>query len=312
MERGRSLLPFVADAAAGAIVSILLAERVHALETAAEQQALREADHLKAELLGTMNHELRSPLATIKGYAATLMRHEKRLSREERHEFLSAINQASDRLETIIERLLELSELETDSFTMNRSPVDLVHLAGEAITVNQERVAAQFPGHFTFKLSIEDAHGTPTHRVPLVAGDLRRLREVLDNLLENAIKYSPKGGTIKVILRPVASIQASESDKHQPESVQQAPLTSPSMVEICVCDNGIGIPREQLERIFDRFHRVDTRLTREVGGLGLGLAICKRIVESHDGSIWAESSLGEGSTFHVLLPIAETEMEGET
>ncbi len=306
MERGRTLLPFVADAAAGVIVSILLAERVHALETAAEQQALHEADHLKAELLGTMNHELRSPLAAIKGYAATLIRHEKRLSREERYEFLSAINQASDRLETIVERLLEMSELETGTVPMNRSSVDLVHLASEAIAALQERVAVQSPGLFTFKLSIEHANGTPARHVPLVMGDLRRLREVLDNLLENALKFSPKGGTIKVILRPATDDRT--LDRNQQESGQKAPLTSPNMVEVCVCDNGIGIPGEQLDRIFDHFHRVDTRLTREINGLGLGLAICKRIIELHDGNIWAHSSPGEGSTFHVLLPVADAEM----
>ena len=294
----------------------------------AQQQALREFDRLKAELLGTMNHELRSPLAAIKGYAATLMRHEKRLSREERHEFLSAINQASDRLETIIERLLEMSELEAGTLTMNRSPVDLVHLAGEAITVLQERVAAQFPGRFTFNLSIEHADGTSVRHVALVLADLRCLREVLDNLLENAMKYSPKGGMIKVVLRPTVHIEtseflgtsseasgassnvlvpsASDLDKNQQESGQQVPLNSPNMVEVCICDNGIGIPGEHLDRIFDRFHRVDTRLTREVDGLGLGLAICKRIIELHDGNIWAESSPDEGSKFHVLLPVADS------
>ena len=264
-----------------------------------------------------MNHELRSPLAAIKGYAATLLRHEKRLSPEERHEFLLAINQASDRLEIIIERLLEMTELEAGTFTMSRSPVDLVYLASEAITVIQERVAAQFPGRFNFKLSIEYADGTPARHVPLVEGDFRRLREVLDNLLENAMKYSPKGGTIKVVLRPATNDEslastftnsASNLDGNQPENDQQVLLSSPHMVEVCVCDTGIGIPGEQLERIFDRFHRVDTRLTREVGGLGLGLAICKRIVELHNGRIWAESSPGEGSTFHVLLPVAEAEM----
>jgi signal transduction histidine kinase len=320
MERGRSLLPFVADAASGVIVSILLAERVHTLETKAQQEAAREAERLKAELLGTMNHELRSPLAAIKGYAATLMRHEKRLSREERYEFLSAINQASDRLEIIIERLLEMSELEVGELLMNRSPVDLVHLAGEAIASQEERVAGQFPGRFTFKLSIEDANGRPSlaSHIALVWADLRRLREVLDNLLENAIKYSPKGDIIKVILRPAADARASaltstdsttEVDRDQPEGTQQGVHRTPDMVEVCVCDNGIGIPGEQLERIFDRFHRVDTRLTREVSGLGLGLAICKRIVELHDGRIWAESSPGEGSKFHILLPVAQAEIQ---
>lgn len=313
MERGRTLLPFIADAAAGAIVSILLAEKVHALETAAEQQALRRVDRLKTELLGTMNHELRNPLAAIKGYAGTLLRHERQISREERHEFLSAINQASDRLETIIERLLEMSELEAGELKMERSSVDLVHLAGETIAAIEERVAEHLPGRFTFRLRVEHANGTPARDLPLVWADLRRLREVLDNLLENAIKYSRRGGTIKVVLRPVTSAQAPSPSAFDPQKnlpdAQQSSPGFPNMVEVCICDNGIGIPAEHLDRIFDRFHRVDTRLTREVNGLGLGLAICKRIVELHDGSIWAESSPGEGSTFHVLLPVAEGVMQ---
>jgi len=318
LERCRALLPFVADAAAGVIVSILLAERVHELETAAEQHAMREADRLKTELLGTMNHELRNPLAAIKGYAATLLRHERRLSREERHEFLSAINQASDRLETIIEQLLEMSELETGEIVMQRAPVDMVHLAQEAIAAVEARAAEQLPGRFTFKLSVEQADGTPAHRVPLVSADLRRLREVLDNLLENAIIYSPGGGAIKVVLRPLTHLQAASAagsyagvidlDKDRQEG-QPIDHAAPNMVEICICDNGIGIPAEHLGRIFEHFHRVDTRLTREVNGLGLGLAICKRIIELHNGSIWAESSPGEGSKFHVLLPITNVGAE---
>ncbi len=106
VERGRRLLPFVVDAVSSVIVSILLVERIHELEATRIRDSLREMELLKAELLGTVSHELRSPLASIKGYAATLLRHERRLSREERHQFLLAINEASDRLELIIERLL--------------------------------------------------------------------------------------------------------------------------------------------------------------------------------------------------------------
>lgn len=310
VERGHRLLPFVVDAVSSVIVSILLVERIHELEAARIRDSLREMELLKAELLGTVSHELRSPLASIKGYAATLLRHERRISREERHQFLLAINEASDRLEVIIERLLEMSQLETGEVTLQRAPLNLARLATEAMAAIEERISAQLPGRFTFTLSLEHADGTPATSIPLVLADQRRLREVLDNLLENAVKYSPGGGLIKVILRPVTHMQTTQgglpSLDQNDASGQHSTHMPRRMLEILVCDTGMGIPDEHLERIFDRFHRVDTRLTREASGLGLGLAICKRIVELHNGLIWAENiSNGEGSVFHVRLPIDE-------
>src|SRR5204863_533920 len=146
----------------------------HELEHAAMQEALEGMELLKAELLGTVSHELRSPLASIKGYAATLLRHERRLSREERHQFLLAINEASDQLELIIERLLELSQLETGQIAIQRSPVDVAHLASEAIAAIEERVTEHSPGRFAFNLRLEHADGTPSRSVPLILADPRR------------------------------------------------------------------------------------------------------------------------------------------
>jgi signal transduction histidine kinase len=310
VERGHHLLPYVIDAVGAVIVGILLVERIHELEAARIRDALREMELLKAELLGTVSHELRSPLASIKGYAATLLRHERRISREERHQFLLAINDASDRLEIVIQRLLEVSQLETGEVTIERSPVDMAYLAKEAIAAIEEHVSEQLPGRFVFKLSLEHADGTPATSVPLILADQRHLREVMDNLLENAVKYSPAGGVIKVILHPVTQIQTLQGEtlsSASSEAARKQTMPIPQqMLEILVCDNGIGIAVEHLERIFDRFHRVDTRLTREVNGLGLGLTICKRIVEMHDGLIWAENSPNAmGSIFHVRLPIDE-------
>ncbi len=170
------------------------------------RDSLHEMELFKAELLGTVSHELRSPLASIKGYAATLLRHERRISREERRRFLLAINEASDRLEIIIQRLLEVSQLETGELTIERFPVDMLYITKEAIAAIEERISEQQPGRFLFKLSLEHADGTPATSVPLILADQRRLREVMDSLLENAVKYSPGGGVIKVILRPVMQI----------------------------------------------------------------------------------------------------------
>jgi len=304
VEKVHHLLPHVIDAIGAVIVGILQVERIHELEAARIRDSLREMELLKAELLGTVSHELRSPLASIKGYAATLLRHERRISREERHQFLLAITEASDRLEVIIQRLLEVSQLETSEVTIDRSPVDMKYLVKESIAALEESISEKHPGRFIFRLSVEHADGTPASSVPLILADQRLIREVIDDLLENAVKFSPGGGVIKVILCPVTQVQAA-----LPESGEdnQQPVQMPrQMLEVRVCDNGMGIPVEHLERIFDRFHRVDTRLTREVGGLGLGLTICKRIVEMHDGIIWAENRQnGTGSVFHVRLPIDE-------
>ena len=143
----------------------------------------------------------------------------------------------------------------------------------------------------------------PTRDEPIIQADRNRLREVLDHLFENAIKYLPEGGAIDVVIRPLVAPGNSDHDKKM--GMSHSVPGSRQMVEICVRDNGIGIPAAHLERIFDRFHRVDTRLTREVNGLGLGLAICKRIVELHGGMIWAESEIGTGSAFHIWLPMDE-------
>ena len=158
------------------------------LDTNTTREASVNRELLKADVLGTVSHELRGPLTTIKGYASTLLRHEGHLAREERRQFLRAINEASDRLEVIIERLLEVSQLETGQVTLQFAPLDMAYLAGEAIAALEERVASRSPGRFSFHLRLEDASGVEAVSVPLIWGDQRRLREVLDNLLENAIQ----------------------------------------------------------------------------------------------------------------------------
>lgn len=318
-QKGRVILPQVTEAIGAVLVNILLLKRVHELETALKNRPLQEMEVLTSDLLATVSHELRTPLASIKGYAATLLRHERRISREERREFLAEIGAASDRLERSIDRLLEMSQFEGGTMSVERSPVDVVRLAQEAMVTAEQRISAQPLGHFAFHLRLKDASSFPTQEEPLIMADPRRLREVLEHLLENAINYSPEGGVIDVIVQPVQALlpegQASRSngkaeallvsdDSHiERTDVQPAGQKQRQMVEICVCDHGLGIPTEHLERIFDRFHRVDKRLTREQSGLGLGLTICKHIVELHDGLIWAESCPDGGSALHVRLPV---------
>lgn len=275
-------------------------------------EGAREADRLKAELLGTVSHELRTPLATIKGYAATLLRHDRRLPRTERVDYLQAIAGASNRLEVLIGQLLELSQLETGSITLHRFPEDIVRLARQAVTHMERQVIAEAQTletgsgdrSLTFGLRVEGE--ALARELPLVRIDARLIREVLDNLLDNAVKYSRPGGVVEVILRLVTRVPGEvPSPVTSNATGEKWGSAAARWLDIAVDDTGVGIPSDQLGRIFERFHRVDTRLTRSVNGMGLGLAICKRIVELHGGSIWVESEPGVGSTFHVLLPVSE-------
>ena len=170
-----------------------------------EQEVFANREVLSAEVLGTVSHELRGPLTAIKGYASTLLRHDRLLARNERREFLRAISEASERLEVIIERLLEVSQLEAGQFPLTMAPLNLASLAEEAITALEERIANISPGRFTFHLRCEGADGVVASSVPLLWGDQRRMREVLDNVLDNAIQYSPDGSSIGVAVRPHAN-----------------------------------------------------------------------------------------------------------
>src|SRR5579863_3506567 len=131
-------------------------------DTNTTREVIEGIETLKADVLGTVSHELRGPLTAIKGYAMTLLRHERHLAREERRQYLQAINEASDRLEVIIERLLEVSQLETEQITLQLSPVDMASLAREAIAALEERVASEAPARFTFHPRLKDVTGIPT------------------------------------------------------------------------------------------------------------------------------------------------------
>ena len=320
VEQGRQHLSPLADAVGVVLVQVLTHEHIRDLEMRTDRRALREMELLKAELLASVSHELRSPLTSIQGYASTLLRHERRIRREERHEFLLAINEASDRLAGVIETLFEMSELETGSIEIERAPVDLASLVREALATAERRVdttegsaslilAFSAPKQLTFQLLLETTPDDAADQHLIIQADRNKLREVLDHLLDNAIKHTPTGGTIRLLVRLVCSTQ--DLNELPPFSqngrgrLAQALQHYQRMAVISIQDSGKGIPHEVLERIFDPFYRVDTRLTREVNGLGLGLAICQRIIDLHQGRIWAESQEGQGTTFLVCLPLDE-------
>ncbi len=245
-------------------------------------------DRFSPELLSIISHELRSPLAAIKGYAATLRRHEQHLSRAERKQFLDAIDDASDRLTLIVERIEELAQLEMGLVALVREPIAYPRLVREAIAAAERRLAASRAAVRQCTLTFRDEIGDARL---LVQADMRYLHDLVDNLIENAVRYSPNGGAIELRLTPT--------------SLEVGRNRAARAIELTISDEGIGIPEEHLTRIFGPFQRIEMLSTREHEGLGLGLAICRKIVDCREGIMWAESMVGAGSTFHVVLPAIE-------
>ena len=238
------------------------------MELASANTRLLELDRLKSEFVSMVSHELKTPLTSIKISADVL----KSLSGSEkdirtRDEMLAIIDRNIGRQKRLVSDLLDISRIETGNLKLSLEPVDLYDIIRESVE-SMRKIAEEV--------------GIPIHldlqgESPRITGDPDRLVQVFVNLIGNALKFT-KEGEIRIWARMV--------DGHP---------------EIRVSDTGIGIPPEELDMIFDKFHQVDSGLTREVGGTGLGLAICKGIIEGHGGSIMAESEVGRGSTFVIVL-----------
>jgi PAS domain S-box-containing protein len=227
----------------------------------------RQAEELKSTFVSVVSHELKTPVALIKGYAETLRREDADWDRETMQESLDVIAEEADHLTQLIDSLLEASRIQAGGLKLEPTDVHLPRLAEKVV----EGFGTQTRIH-TFELDFPSDF-------PVVWGDPDRLREVLSNLVSNAVKYSPDGGTVWVGGR-----------------VDQTGTT------MYVADQGIGIPAEEQGRIFDRFHRVETGLHRRTEGAGLGLYLVKAIVEAHGGRVWVESAPGRGSIFMFTLP----------
>jgi len=247
---------------------------VVALQDITEQQKLENA---RREFVANVSHELRTPLTTIKSYTETLLDSNSNLTSTESH-FLSVVNSESDRMTRIVKDLLTLSRLDHGKEPLRIQRFDMRKMIEGVI----EKLSIDAQNHhhaITFM---------PTTNLPLFGGDRDRLEQVLINILSNSIKYTPDSGRIEVFAGHVYKD-----------------------LYIKVKDNGIGIPAEDLQRIFDRFFRVDKARTRQAGGTGLGLAIAKEIVEAHSGKIVMQSLPDAGSEVIITLPIIEVDDELE-
>ncbi len=240
------------------------------MEEVSRLHAIRELDRLKSEFISSISHELRTPLGFITGYVTTLLRPDVPHSEETRREFLQIIEEESQKLLELVENLLDTSRIQAGSFTVEKKPIDI----GELVQKVVEKVESITDQH-SFLLRFEPM-------LPSLPGDARRLEQVLHNLLDNAIKYSPRSSQI--------TISGEMKNDH---------------IQVSVADEGQGIPQADLAKIFDAFYRIAGTDAQKTRGTGLGLTICRAIVEVHGGRIWAESVPGKGSTFYFTLSLQE-------
>lgn len=255
---------------------------------------LEEADRLKSSFLGTVSHELRTPLTSIIGYGEMLLENMAGTLEGEQREFVQTMHDKGVQLLELITSLLDLSKLESGSLIVNHAQVDLVALANDVSrTLGPQAKKAEVA------LTIE-----PQGRVPAIVGDEPRLRQVLTNVVDNAVKFTPSGGTVRVELAHV-TLEAPRSGASDDDDDDGFALLAPTTgsVELRVRDEGPGIPERERERVFDAFYQVDGSSTREHQGTGLGLAIVRRLVLAHGGRVWIEDNAPRGACFVIRVPL---------
>ncbi|MGB9716445.1 MAG: ATP-binding protein [Thermodesulfovibrionales bacterium] len=249
--------------------------RQYTAELERANKELKRLDEIKSEFVSIASHELRTPLASIKNAVQLILRGKTGEINENQRKFLQMAERNIDRLTNLLNNLLDLSRIESGKILMNFEEISLRGTIEFSLSSFKAQVDAK---------SINLLMDVPED-IPNVYGDREKLEQILTNLIGNALKFTPEGGFISVSARPF----------------------NEKMVAVSVKDTGIGIPEDQLDKVFEKFHQVEGSLTRTVQGTGLGLAITKGLVEAGHGKIWVESKLGKGSTFTFTLPISEGE-----
>ncbi|MGZ6315942.1 MAG: ATP-binding protein [Anaerolineales bacterium] len=260
LEQRQSLLAFTDQAA-------LSIERAVLAEQAKQSELLSAADKLQTALLNSISHDLRTPLVSITGALSALEQENQHLDSSAHRSLVRTAREEADRLNRLVSNLLDMTRLEAGALKVRQEACDAEDLIGTSIGQMEERLAGR-------SIEVEVPDG-----LPMISADFVLIVHVLNNLLDNALKYSSKDSALEVC-------------------VQQAGNT----VQISVLDRGIGIPKEDLEKVFDKFYRVQR--PENVTGTGLGLAICKGIVDAHGGRIWAEARAGGGTRLTIALPAA--------
>jgi len=239
-----------------------------------------EVDRLKSEFVATVSHELRTPMTSIRGYVDVLLMGAAGALNENQTHFLSIVKNNTERLNILVNDLLDVSRIESGRVTLSPQALDLREVAEDVIADVLRRSQEE---NKPMALSLD-----APKKLPRVYGDAERVRQIMGNLVDNAYHYTPENGTI---------------------IVQIQPLNGGHEVQVDVKDNGVGISLEDQDRVFERFYRGEHPLVLATPGTGLGLSIVKQIVEMHKGRIWMKSTgvPGEGSTFSFTLPVYESQ-----
>jgi signal transduction histidine kinase len=258
-----------------------LRENVEELEEsnqklAAANDELKELDRMKSDLLANVSHELRTPLTAIKGYTDYMLEGKLGSVSDKQEKGLLVVQRNLDRLSKSINALLDFSRMDVGRIALNIQPFSLQGLAEQIQTTVRAELDKK---HLVFEAAVDPG-------LPPVIADREKLAAVIENLVINAIKFTPEGGRITV-------------------GATRSAVAGRAAADIVVADTGIGIPEDQLVRIFNRFHQVDGTSTRRFGGVGLGLAIVKSILEAHGAGIAVESQPGRGTTFRFTLPVVD-------
>lgn len=258
---------------AATIASVRAAETSGAVIVLHDITDLRKLERVRRDFVANVSHEFKTPLTAIQGFAETLLGGALD-DAENRERFLGIILEHARRLARLTDDLLKLSKMDADRLELEIRRLSVTQFVESCLETAQRRAVQK---ELTISVDVSD-------QLPDIAADRRRLAEVLQNLLDNAIQYTLPGGIIKL------TAQSNDTD-----------------VTFTVADTGIGIPKADQTRIFERFYRVDVARSREVGGTGLGLAIAKHLMEAHGGRIWVESEIGQGSQFHFSVPVFDAE-----
>lgn len=258
-----------------------VSELVHAFNRMAEE--LEQLDRLKADFTAHISHELRTPLTAIREGTALLLEAIPGPLTDSQREILEVVRNHSDRLFRAISSILDLSKMEAEMMEYEFTPCDAAALVFRSIDSMQVVAAKK---RIDLQTYIPDD-------LPLLHLDERRIQQVLDNLLNNALKFTPEGGRVVV---------AARVQRNRDQDVRQ--------VKVIVSDTGPGIPKEDLDKVFKRFYQSRHNRGGRPSGTGLGLAIARHIVEAHEGCIWVESLLGQGSNFMITLPVGSRAREG--
>ncbi len=271
-----------------------LEEKNQRLHDAVEK--LQELDVLKTNFLATISHELRTPLTSVIGYSEMLLEELAGPLNEEQNDYVQTILGKADHLLQLITGILDVSLLQSGDLRIAKEPVAMQEVI--------DSVVATFAPQARKRRIVIDM---PASDVPRVMGDMRKIRQVIWNLIANAIKFTRDGGDVSVDLH-VGPLSPDDESGRFGSPLTREQLGTRIGTRVRIRDSGIGISPEKQSHIFEPFFQVDSSSTREYGGTGLGLTLAKKYIEAHGGNIWVDSELGQGSVFTVSLPAVPKEL----